>query len=226
MSSNNSKIHIYPRDLVSAKDGEDSSYWWLVDRRNHNVVELEVSSVYISNSMAFTLGNIFQQRLVKSLILRMCEVWPDVLYDILRQACRHNVEHLTLHRVRQIDDSCMRLIAESGSKLRSLSIHYRPSLEANGLGVLLRRLHHLKCLETLRLDGSPLSIDDDVTALVHSMQTPCALSNLKLLSFKSCLLTDEAVARILTTLWDPDRLPSLTTIDLSLNGCYKHGMQA
>ena len=219
---NNNRIHIYPRDSV----GDDSSSWWQVDRKKNDVEELEVSSIYISNSMAFTLATIFQRKVVKSLILRMCEVWPEVLHGILLPACRHNLEHLTLHRVRQIDDPCMRLITEPGSKLLSLSIHYKPSIEGNGLGVLLRRLHHLECLETLRLDGSPLSIDEDVTALVHSLQTSGALTHLKLLSFKSCLLSDDAVARILTTISYPNRLPSLTAIDLSLNGCFKHGMQA
>lgn len=218
MMTMSNKIHIYPHD--------DGSCWWQVDRRNHNVEELEVSSVYISNSMAFTLATIFQRNVVKSLILRMCEVWADVLYEILHLACRHNVEHLTLHRVRQIDDHCMRLITEPGSQLRSLSIHFKPSPDGGGLGVLLRRLHNLHFLETLRLDGSPLSMGDDVTALMHSLQTPGALPNLKLLSFKSCLLSDCTVTRILSTLWDPNRLPSLTAIDLSLNGCYKHGMQA
>ena len=224
------KIHIYPRDSVSANDDDDVvddySWWWQVDQRNHVVEELEVSSVYISNSMAFTLATIFQRKVVKSLILRMCEVWPDVLYDVLLQACRHNVEHLTLHRVRQIDDPCMRLITQPGTKLRSLSVHYRPSLEGDGIRVLLRRLHDLQCLETLRLDGSPLTGDNDVTALIHSLQIPGALSNLKVLSLKSCFLSDKAVARILSALEDPERLPSLMAIDLSLNGCNKHGMQA
>ncbi len=212
------KIHIHPGH------GDVDSIWWQVDRQSNDLEAVEVSSVYISNVLAHAISTLFHRHQIKIMILRMCEVWPDVLYEIL-QTSQH-VEHLTLHRVRHFDSKCMRLLTQRGSKLRSLSIHDKPHFE-NTLEVLLKRLHHLRQLETLHLDGSLLSDEGDVTtALVHSLQTPGALRNLKVLSLKSCMLSDDAVARILLPLLNPALLPSLTRIDLSMNDCREQGMDA
>lgn len=229
MKISSSKIHIYPKDDSSSSVG---SLWWQVDRAKQQrdekevlLQELEVSSVYISNEVARTMAGLFRRHPIRRLILRMCEVWPDVLEELIQECS--SMEELTLHRITQLNHKCMRLIAHRSSTLRSLSIHYKPQSDNSSFPVLLRRLYKLQHLETLRLDGSPLSQPEDVQALVDALKTPGALPQLKVLSFKSCLLSDESVSQILSAIADDEtRLPSLITIDLSINCCYELGMEA
>jgi Ran GTPase-activating protein (RanGAP) involved in mRNA processing and transport len=224
------KIHIYPKDVASSSL---DSLWWQVDRsttpkdeQELQLNELEVSSVYISNEVARTMTGLFRRHPIRKIILRMCEVWPDVLEELFQEC--PSMQELTLHRITQLNHKCMRLITQRSSTLRSLSIHYKPQSNNNSsFAILLRRIHKLQRLESLRLDGSPLSQPEDIQALVKSLETPGALPQLKVLSFKSCLLSDESVARILSVIADDEtRLPSLTTLDLSINCCYEKGIEA
>jgi hypothetical protein len=152
----------------------------------------------------------------------MCEVWPTVLEDIL-DACP-GLEELTLHKVNRLDENCMRRIAQVSS-LRRLMIHHKPCLDYR-ISTLFKMLDQLHNLQELKLDGSSFD-DGDLDSLLQVLSASDVLSNLKLISFKSCLLSDEAVARIVNAIsQDQQRLQSIQTMDFSINQCYESGMQA
>mmetsp|Transcript_122433 Transcript_122433/g.353916 ORF Transcript_122433/g.353916 Transcript_122433/m.353916 type:complete len:437 (+) Transcript_122433:55-1365(+) len=231
------KIHIYPQKMRSFSD----EVWWKVEEpssvtNNANadeecqasamITELEVSSVHISDRLAENLMEIFQRCTIRKAIFRMCEVRPKVLREIL---CKCDppeaLQHLTLHRVNKFDHECVRLVTSRLVGLKSLAIHYKSPAESS-FSYLLDRIHKLRNLEAFMLDGSLIN-DDDVSALVSSLKTPDALQKLRILSFKGCILSDAAIARIVCPIADDEsRLPNLTKLDLSINQCYEAGMEA
>lgn len=214
------KVHIYPRADMALDDDPFSPC--LQHDDDHQIEELEVSSVYISNALAKTLQQVLQRHPIRRLILRMCEVWPDTLLAILQQC--HGVQELTLHRVTKWNAECMHVLTLL-PHLKALSIHYKKPQHCHCFSVLLGQLDKIQNLESLRLDGSPLDQDQDLQALVKSLEKG-AWKNLQVLSFKSCVLSDQGVARIVHALSRKGRFPSLKRLDLSINCCYEQGMEA
>ena len=158
----------------------------------------------------------------------MCEVWPTGLEEIL-EACPF-LEELTLHKVQRLEDTqWMKQMAAASNRLQRLSIHHQSGGLPGDvwLATLFQTLDQLPHLQELRLDGSSVR-EPDVEALVHALATPRTfVPHLECLSFKSCALSDETVARIVNVIVEhPQRLESLTTLDFSINQCHDLGIQA
>jgi hypothetical protein len=221
------KIRIFP-------NGAGDHQWWQCDqlsrpKRNYDgsmapdvVDEIEVSSVYIANEVVQAMTRVGRCYPIRRLTIRMCEVWPSALVDVLD--AYPVLEELTLHKVNQLDDKSMRRIT-CVSSLRRLLIHHKARSDY-WLSTLFKNLDQLRNLQELRLDGSSFS-DRDLGALIRALATPNVLPNLELLSFKGCLLPDKAVAQLVGVIsQDRHRLRRLKTLDFSINQCYERGIHA
>ena len=192
---------------------------------------MEVSSVYIAKEVAHTMIHIARCHPIRRLTLRMCEVTPTVMGKIL-EACPY-LEELTLHKVHRMDAPWMTHIISRVSRnhLQRVAIHHHTSDRLDGsLCTLFHSLDQFPNLQELRLDGSSLG-EHDVKAFLQALSMPNStatiLPNLELLSFKSCALSDETVARIVNGLMEhPQRLQRLKTLDFSINQCHDLGIQA
>lgn len=228
------KIVLYPKD-------NDEHQWWqceqvvLRPRSGDDTImhddnyysstiiqEIEVLSVYIAEDVAQHIIQIGRYHPVQKLTMRACEVWPDVMQEIFDNFPK--LQDLTIHKVKRLDRKIMTRIARMPN-LRRLSIHHKTT-SPSSLSFLLQNLGHLHNLEEFRLDGSSLA-EYDLNCLIHSLSSGNTPQKLQLLSFKSCLLSDESVARLVNAICrNKDCLRCLKTLDFSINHCYEHGMVA
>lgn len=194
----------------------------MVSRR---IEEIEVSSVYIAKDVATTMIHIARCHPIRRLTLRVCEIWPCVLEDILA-ACP-NLEELSLHKVNRLNDQCIQsMIRRISSTLTSLSIHHTTTIDDDGLSTLFQNLHRFPHLTELRLDGSSFQ-KHDIDTLLHILSVQDGLPPVEVLSFKSCLISDDTVAQLVhAIIQSPQRLRTLKTLDLSINECSELGIHA